>query len=390
MTQTASGYTAEELNMPKASPPMVTPTLRTTPLHTRHDELGAVFTDFGGWSMPVRYASELAEHHAVRTRAGLFDVSHMGEFVVEGSVAGDFLDYALSGRLATLRVGRARYTLLLDQSGGILDDLIVYRLAEERFLIIANAGNRAVVARALGERAEGWDVTVADVSDEYALLAVQGPHALAVLESVDAITVAQPLADVAPYSWTDGLFDGHPLLVARTGYTGEDGFELLVGAENAVTLWDALLADDEHGLIACGLGARDTLRLEAGMPLHGNELSPTILPRQVGLDRVIASDKADFVGRDAATAPLDEDSPVLVGLTGEGRRAGRAGYTVLRGDDPVGEVTSGVLSPTLGYPIALAFVSPLAAAPETELTIDVRGTRIPVRVTTLPFYRRTR
>ena len=370
---------------------------RYTPLRDRHEALGAAFTDFGGWMMPVRYSSDLAEHHAVRRAAGLFDISHMAEFAVDGADADAFLDYALAGRVSAMAVGKAKYSLVLAESGGILDDVIVYRLGEHRYLVIANAGNREAVAGALAERVADFrgpdavrDVSVEDVSDAFALIAVQGPAARGILEALDDIAdLDRPLADLPYYAAAQGRFGQWPLLVARTGYTGEDGFELLVPAEAAGALWDALLmAGEPHGLVPAGLAARDTLRLEAGMPLYGHELSLDVVPAQAGLGRVVAADKEDFVGRSGLAAVVARDAPVLVGLVGEGRRAGRAGYQVFDGDERVGEISSGALSPTLGHPIAMAFVAPAAAEPGTTLTIDVRGTRLPVTVTALPFYRR--
>jgi aminomethyltransferase len=366
-------------------------------LHDRHTALGAAFTDFGGWLMPVRYGSDLAEHRAVREAAGLFDISHMAEFLVSGPGAGGFLDYALSARIASLGVGRARYSLVLEDTGGIVDDVIVYRLAAERFLVIANAGNRDAVSAALDAagravRASGADAGAAqvrDVTDDYGLLAVQGPRAAEILAAVPGITGLAALEALPYYGITEAVFGAAPLLLARTGYTGEDGFELLVPTERAPDLWDALLtAGAPRGLTPAGLAARDTLRLEAGMPLYGHELGRSIRPAQAGLRRAVGSDKADFVGRAALAAADDGAAPVLVGLVSEGKRAGRAGYAVYRGDQPVGEVTSGALSPTLEHPIALAFVDPGASAPGTSLTLDVRGTRVPATVTALPFYRR--
>ncbi len=371
---------------------------RYTPLRERHEALGASFTDFGGWAMPVRYTSDLAEHHAVRTAAGLFDISHMAEFFVEGPEAAGFLDYALAGRLSTMPVGKAKYSLVLEEGGGIVDDVIVYRLGDERFLVIANAGNRESVAAALAERAEGRAVAVMDVTDDYSLVAVQGPLARAVLDATPGLgSFSQPLDELKYYASVAASFDGHPLLIARTGYTGEDGYELLIPNAHVGALWDALLAAGAPlGLVPAGLAARDTLRLEAGMPLYGHELSLDIVPAQAGLGRAVAADKPDFVGRAGLSAVVASDAPVLVGLVSEGKRAGRAGYAVL---DPstgsgtetvVGEITSGALSPTLGHPIAMAFVAPAASAPGTELSIDVRGTRIPATVTALPFYRRAK
>ncbi|CAH0168398.1 Aminomethyltransferase [Microbacterium sp. Bi98] len=390
---------------------------RYTPLRERHEALGASFTDFGGWQMPVRYTSDLAEHHAVRQAAGIFDISHMAEFLVTGDFAGEFLDYSLAGRLSAMAVGKAKYSLMLADDGGIIDDVIVYRLADDRFLVIANAGNRGFVdaafasrvrsfpsriEREMPARAEGEDrsfagfigdrgVDVEDVSDDYALLAVQGPASEAIVSSTPGITdLGTPWAEQKYYAWADALFQGAPLLLARTGYTGEDGFELLVRAADAPALWDALVeAGEPHGLVPAGLAARDTLRLEAGMPLYGHELSRETKPSQAGLGRVVVSDKDDFIGKGAVDAA--SDAPVLVGLVAEGKRAGRAGYSVVDADGIVlGEVTSGALSPTLGHPIAMAYVAPSSAAAGTAVFLDVRGTRIPATVTALPFYRRTK
>lgn len=390
------------------------PDLRTTALADRHAALGASFTDFGGWNMPVRYTSDLAEHHAVRTAAGLFDISHMAEFLVTGSGAAAFLDYALAGRISTMKVGKAKYSLLLDENGGVIDDVIVYRTGEDRFLVISNAGNRALVAEAFAARVDraaqivrsGREVPadgvfgfvvgteralIEDISDQTSLIAVQGPRAREIVEATAGIADVEPaLADLGYYAWSQARFQDQPLFIPRTGYTGEDGFELMLSNALAPALWDSLVeAGEPFGLVPAGLAARDTLRLEAGMPLHGHELSTAILPAQAGLGRVVAADKDEFVGK-AAVAVAASDRPVLVGLVAEGRRAGRAGYAVVDADgNVVGEITSGALSPTLGHPIAMAFVPPSFADPGTSLFIDVRGTLIPATVTALPFYRRT-
>ncbi|MFJ3472324.1 glycine cleavage system aminomethyltransferase GcvT [Microbacterium maritypicum] len=370
---------------------------RYTPLRARHEALGASFTDFGGWQMPVRYTSDLAEHHAVRQSAGIFDISHMAEFTVQGSGSADFLDNALAGRLSALAVGKAKYSLLLAESGGIIDDVIVYRLEGDDFLIISNAGNRDAVSAALRDRTDGFDVVVQDVSDDYALIAVQGPNAEAILAETPGITdVSIPWTEQKYYAWASANFDGVPVLLARTGYTGEDGFELLVAADLAASLWDALLAAGApHGLVPAGLAARDTLRLEAGMPLYGHELSLDTRPAQAGLGRVVVSAKEQFIGKAALSAAAESaeapEAPVLVGLVAEGKRAGRAGYAVVDEHGSVlGEITSGALSPTLGHPIAMAYVTPSSAEEGTAVFLDVRGTRIPATVTALPFYRRTK
>lgn len=370
---------------------------RHTSLRERHEALGASFTDFGGWSMPVRYTSDLAEHHAVREAAGIFDISHMAEFVVEGPDAGAFLDYALAGRLSALADDRAKYSLVLDASGGIVDDVIVYCQHPDRFIVVANAGNRDAVADAFAARRGAFEVAVEDWTERIALVAVQGPTSQAILEATPELTdYSTPLGELKYYRMTHASFtpapgaEPVPVHLGRTGYTGEDGFEVFVRWDDAPALWDALLrAGADHGLVPAGLAARDTLRLEAGMPLYGHELSLDVVPAQAGLGRAVAADKEQFVGKEGLAAVDLASAPVLVGLTADGKRAGRAGYGVFDGETRVGEITSGALSPTLGHPIALAFVAPALRAPGTELSIDVRGTRIPATVTALPFYRRT-
>ena len=368
------------------------PTDRTSPLHDIHVVGGASFTDFAGWQMPVSYGSDLAEHHAVRTAAGIFDISHMAEILVSGTDAAAFLDFALAGRLSAIGAYQAKYSLLLDESGGIIDDLVVYRLGDEVFFVVANAGNRGPVVDALTKRVAGFDsVTVDDQSDDIALIAVQGPASRSILEATSAITeLAVPLDELKYYWSTDAFFDGRALLVGRTGYTGEDGFELYITADRAAELWQALVeAGADKGLIPAGLASRDTLRLEAGMPLYGHELGLDTFPAQAGLGRVVNLKKEDdFVGRSAVEAGPPEGARVLVGLTTEGRRAGRAGYPVVTDSAEVGVITSGALSPTLGYPVAMAYVDPSVVEAGDPLFIDVRGTRIPATVVTLPFYKR--
>jgi aminomethyltransferase len=363
--------------------------VRHSPLHELHERAGASFTDFAGWLMPVRYSSDLAEHHAVRTAAGIFDISHMAELLVEGVDAAAFLDYALAGKLSAVAIGQAKYSLLLDPSGGIIDDLVAYRQGDDRFMVVANASNREPVARALAERADGFDVTVDDLSDEISLIAVQGPNSRSILQATPGLEIAG-LADLKYYWALDGTFDGIPLHVGRTGYTGEDGFELYIRADAAAPLWRALeQAGTPLGLAPAGLASRDTLRLEAGMPLYGHELGLDTFPVQAGLGRVVNLTKeGDFVGRHSVEAGPAEGAHVLVGLASEGKRAGRAGYPVFDGDREVGIVTSGALSPTLGYPIAMADVEAASAEPGTELQIDVRGSRVAASVVPLPFYKR--
>ncbi|KRB39114.1 glycine cleavage system aminomethyltransferase GcvT [Microbacterium sp. Root180] len=368
---------------------------RTTPLYDRHAALGASFTDFGGWSMPVRYTSDLAEHHAVRTTAGLFDISHMALFGVAGPEREAFLAYALAFDPTAVKLSRAKYTMILAPDGGIIDDLIVTRNAENQFLIVANAGNRDAVRTALQERLVDFDAVLVELEDS--LIAVQGPRAREILQQTVGLVHDEALAmghtlETLPYYAAMGMrFGDSAVLVSRTGYTGEDGFEISVDPGLAGALWDALLvAGEPLGLVPAGLASRDTLRLEAGMPLYGHELTRHVIPAQAGLGRVVPlrTKTVDFVGRSALESVVATDAPVLVGLVSDGKRAGRAGYAVFDGDDRIGEITSGALSPTLGHPIAMAFVAPRASEPGTELTIDVRGTRIPATVTALPFYRR--
>ncbi|AEA24755.1 Aminomethyltransferase [Pseudonocardia dioxanivorans CB1190] len=360
-----------------------------TPLDAEHERLGATFTDFAGWRMPVRYDSDLAEHHAVRNSAGLFDLSHMGEVEFVGPQAAEALDHALAGKLSAVQVGRAKYSLLCAPDGGVLDDLVVYRLADDRFLVVVNASNAAQDAAELISRAKGFDVDVTDRAAETALIAVQGPRSPDVLRSAEP-GVASILEGLRYYASEPATIGGIDVLLARTGYTGEDGFELYVPDEHAPALWNTLLAaGGQHALHPAGLACRDTLRLEAGMALYGHELTAETNPFAAGLRRVVALDK-EFVGRDTLAA-LAEDEParVLAGLTGTGRRAGRAGATVLGADDaPVGVVTSGVLSPTLGVPIALAYIDRGLSEVGTELRVDVRGRSQPYTVSSLPFYQR--
>lgn len=369
-------------------------TERFSPLHQVHVDAGASFTDFAGWQMPVRYSSELEEHHAVRHAAGLFDLSHMAEILVTGPESAAFLDYALSGKISAVAIGQAKYSLLLSEDGGIIDDVIVYRTHENRYGVVANAGNQFAAAGALASRSANFDTTVVDESHALALIAVQGPASLAILQALPGLEIPTVVADLRYYWSVLGTFNGGEIMVGRTGYTGEDGFELYVKSGQAEQLWNSLMTvGAEHGLVPAGLACRDTLRLEAGMPLYGHELNLDIFPSQAGLGRVVALKKeGNFVGRAASETGAPADARVLVGLTSEGRRAGRAGYAIFTGEDvdaaQVGIVTSGALSPTLGHPIGMAYVDPQFCEVGTEIFIDVRGKRIPATVTSLPFYKR--
>jgi aminomethyltransferase len=361
-----------------------------TPLHDAHVALGATLTDFAGWSMPLRYTSDLAEHHAVRTTAGLFDLSHMGEIGLTGPQAGDALNHALVGDLAALAIGRAKYSLICAPDGGILDDLVVYRTGFQEFLVVANAANAKLVDGELLTRAADFDAVVTDRSTQFALLALQGPVATEVLGPLTEVD----LGAVKYYAGYPGTVAGVPVLLARTGYTGEDGYELFCDPRDAPRLWTALLeAGASAGVQSCGLACRDSLRLEAGMPLYGNELDTTTTPYAAGLGRSVALDKAEFIGRDALQAASQEPPRrVRVGLVARGRRAPRHGYPVI---DPstgeqVGAVTSGAPSPTLGRPIAMAYVDTRCAETGTELQVQIRGALEAVEVVSLPFYRRAK
>jgi aminomethyltransferase len=358
-----------------------------TPLTETHRELGARLIEFGGWLMPVQYGSIIEEHRTVRERVGLFDLSHMGELYVEGPEAGEALNRALVSEPAALAIGRAQYSMICAPDGGVIDDLIVYRLAETRFLVVANASNASVVSDELVERLDGFRAVLDDRSLATGLLAVQGQR------SVDALSplTKVDLGALRYYAAEEGAVAGIPALVARTGYTGEDGFEVFVDTDHTEALWDALLEavrGARGGPI--GLGARDTLRLEAGMPLYGNELDRRTNPYEAGLGRVVKLGKeGDFVGR-AALEKVARDGPArrLIGLVVEGRGIARHGHPVWSGDRRTGVVTSGTQSPTLGVPIAMAYVAPGDAEPGTVVDVEIRDARVPARVVALPFYRR--
>ena len=385
-------------------------TEKRTALYDEHKKLGASFTDFGGWQMPLKYSSELAEHHAVRNSAGLFDLSHMGEVWVTGPDAAAFLDYALVGKISAMAVGKAKYSLICNEDGGIIDDLITYRRpasagtapgSTDRFLVVPNAGNAGVVAAALAERAAGFDVQVDDASAATSLIAVQGPKAQELLLRLVPAAQHSLVTELKYYAAVEVPFlvggAGQDLLLARTGYTGEDGFEVFVANDDAPGLWQALVAIAEDGeLTPAGLASRDSLRLEAGMPLYGNELSLQVDPFAAGLGPVVAlSKEGDFVGKAALAARKEAGAGStagrrLVGLKGLGRRAGRAHYPVLKDGTTIGEVTSGQPSPTLGYPIAMAYVDVAFTAIGTALDVDLRGKAEPFEVVDLPFYKRAK
>lgn len=360
-----------------------------TVLYDEHLALGASFTDFGGWDMPVRYGSDLTEHHAVRNAAGLFDISHMAEIMIGGSQAAEFLNYATVGLASEIEIGRAKYSMICNESGGIIDDLIIYRIEADKFLVIANAGNREVVVAAFKTRADKFQVDIEDQSDHWALLAIQGPSATAILQDITATS----LSPLKYYSIASGQIESVNVYFCRTGYTGEDGFEILVPASAAVKIWRKLLdAGKDAGLIPAGLACRDTLRLEAGMPLYGHELDLEHNPFDAGLGRVVRLEMGhDFVGR-AVLEKVEHSRERLVGLVGEGRRAARAGYPLINPiyGTEIGRITSGALSPTLGYPVAMAYMSDVNLEIGDTISVDVRGNLEPYKIVELPFYKRKR
>ena len=371
---------------------MTEQTLRRTPLHRQHLELGAKIVPFAGWEMPVTYEGIREEHSAVRTHAGMFDVSHMGEVEVEGPGALAFLQRVLSNDVAAIERGGAQYSCLCDEEGGVLDDLFAYRLGGDRYLIVTNSANHGSDLAWLGRWSRGFDVAVRDVADRYAMLAVQGPHARRMVAATLGLELpARMRVAVA-------RIGGRPALACGTGYTGEDGVELLIDPEVAPAIWAELL---DAGVVPCGLGARDTLRLEVCFHLHGNDLSPERNPIEAGLGWCCA-EATGFIGSEAvARARREGPAEKLVPFKVEGPGIPRAGHRVLsRSEGPsmpdlprpsegevVGAVTSGTFSPSLEVGIGMAYLRADLAEPGTAVEIDVRGKRRPARIASKPLYR---
>jgi len=358
-----------------------------TPLHDRHRALGARIVDFAGWEMPVSYRGALEEHRAVRERCGLFDVSHMGEVEVRGPGAAAFCNRMTVNDVGTLADGDGQYSILCDERGGVIDDLIVYRLGSERFLLVVNASNTAGDVAWLRAHA-GAGVELEDRSAETGLLALQGPRAVAVLAGL----TAPDLAAVKSFSIRSGVVAGRPVMISRTGYTGEDGFEVFVDARELGALWDALLAAVEReGGLPCGLAARDSLRLEAALPLCGSDMDRTTTPLEAGLGWVVKLGKGEFVGCESLEGQQRQGVPRrLVGLQMDEPGVPRHGQRVLAAGVEVGQVTSGTKSPTLGAFIAMAYVATGCDAPDTRVHVDVRGRHHAAHVVRRPFYRRAR
>ena len=359
--------------------------LKTTPLHAEHERAGARMVDFAGFDMPVDFGSILDEHRAVRERAGLFDVSHMGQLYIQGSGATATVERLVTCPVASLANGQVRYGLLCNPEGGVVDDVTVYRIADDSLMLCVNAANIAKDHEWVKANLQD-DTYLDDRSDKTGLLAIQGPRAAAILSSVCESPSPETLR-----RFRFGPFEiaQHNALISRTGYTGSDGFEIYLAADSAVPVYEALLEKGAgEGLQSAGLGARDTLRLEAALPLYGHELDDSTSPLEAGLDRFVKREAGGFIGAEAIEERAAAGaSRKLVGLEVSGRRIARAGDIVLSKENEVGTVTSGAPSPTLGHPIALAYVSPDLAAPETVLDVAVRGGTTEVRVVATPFVR---
>lgn len=363
--------------------------LKRTPLYENHVALGGRMVEFGGWEMPIQYGSILEEHKAVRERAGLFDVSHMGEIEVRGKDAGAFLDFLVTNRPSDLSPGQVLYTPMCLPCGGIVDDLLVYRMGPEKFLLVVNAGTGPKDVLWVKEQAGAFhaDVTVEDISGDVAEVALQGPRAEAILSRL----TDEDLAKITFFTFKDDVVvAGKKTLVSRTGYTGEDGFEIYMAPEDARGVWEELLkAGAKDGIMPTGLGSRDSLRFEACLPLYGQEISETTSPVEAALSYFVKWDKPDFLGKDVLL-PMKAEGPPrrLVGLRLLERSVPRHGYPVTLAGATVGEVTSGMISPTLGEPLALALVPPDQSEIGTRLAVQIRGKDVPAEVVKRPFYRR--
>jgi aminomethyltransferase len=356
-----------------------TASLRRTPLYERHVEAGARLVPFAGWEMPVQYEGVRPEHMAVRTHAGVFDVSHMGEVETEGPGAEAFLQHVLSNDVSKIEQGGAQYSCLTNEQGGVLDDLFTYRLGHDRYLTVTNAANHAADLEWIGRHSQGSDAVVRDVADRYAMLAVQGPHARGIVSETLKLQLP-PRMHASPVQ-----IGARPALACGTGYTGEDGVELLLDPEIAPAIWAELL---DAGVVPCGLGARDTLRLEVCFHLHGQDLTPERNPIEAGLGWC-CKEETGFIGseRIAAVRAAGPEQK-LAAFTIEGRGIPRPGNPILEGDEAVGEVTSGTFSPSLEIGIGMGYVRADLAAPGTELEIDVRGKRRTAKVGEKPLYKK--
>jgi aminomethyltransferase len=360
--------------------------LKRTPLYQVHRAAGAKMVDFGGWDMPVQYSGIVEEHNAVRSAVGLFDVSHMGEIEVRGAEAMMLIDHVTTNAVARLRDGQAQYSGLLYEHGGFVDDILVHKVGDDSFFICVNASNQEKDFAHVQSAAKGFDCEVEFASDKYAQLAIQGPKALEVAQGLTGV----PLAPIRYYWFVDGVFAGAPARIARTGYTGEDGFEVYVSPEYAVSVWDAILnAGKTYGIRPCGLGARNTLRLESKMALYGHEIDASITPLEADLGWIVRLDKGDFIGDDALRRQSEKGvTRKLVGFEMRGRGIARDGYEVLLDEKPAGWVTSGSPSPTLGKNIGLCYLPVERANPGQRIDIMIRNQAVEAEIVPTPFYKR--
>lgn len=359
-----------------------TTTLRRTPLHEIHVALGAKIVPFAGYEMPVQYPTGItAEHRAVREGCGMFDVSHMGEFWITGDRAVEFVNFVTTNDVAALAVGQVQYSTILNDRGTIEDDCLVYCFAD-RIMMVVNASNAEKDFAHIARHAEAFGVDLRDASDEMALIAVQGPRAAAILQPL----TPTDLAPIAYYHFTEGEVAGQRAIISRTGYTGEDGFELYVTNDVAVPIWNALMAGGQ--VTPAGLGARDTLRLEMGMALYGNDIDDTVTPLEANLGWLVKLPKGEFVGREVLAAQKARGvSRKLVGFTMEDRNFPRHGYPVFHDGTPSGTVCSGTMSPTLGIPIGTCYLPAAAAKEGTTFDVEIRGKRMAATVVKPPFYK---
>ena len=356
---------------------------RRTPLYDAHRALGARMVDFAGWEMPVQYTSVIGEHEAVRTRAGLFDVSHMGEVEFKGPGALEAANRLITNDLGRIADGQAVYAGLLNEQGGFVDDVVAYRFSPERILICVNAGNREKDFAWMRDHATG--VKPVDRGDEYGQLAVQGPKAAALVQGL----TKTDLSKIGTYRFTEGQVAGIPCIVSRTGYTGEDGFELYCPAAESPKLWAALLEAGKGTLEPTGLGARDSLRTEMKYALYGNDIDDQHTPLEAGLGWIVKMDKGDFIGRAALEKQKAAGVPrKLVGFELQGAGVPRHGYPVFKDGQPVGEVTSGTMGPSVKKPIGLAYVPPALAAEGSTFEVEIRGRKVAAQVVKTPFYKK--
>ena len=360
--------------------------LKRTALFQEHASAGGRLVPFAGWEMPIQYTGILSEARDVRSKAGIFDVSHMGRLEITGADSPQFFHRLVTADVVNMPLGRARYTLVCNEQGGIIDDTILYRMGEERFIFIVNASNADTVLDWLRRWLEEWamDVDISVRTQETALIALQGPQAQSILQPMCSVDPSS----IRPFRAVEGQVSGFAAVVCRTGYTGEDGFEVIVSAENAPSLWRSFA---DGGATPCGLGARDVLRLEAGLLLHGSDMDATLTPLEAGLDRFVSWDKGDFTGLTALQAIANRGlTRTLVGFRLIEKGIPRHGYPMLSGEDTIGEVTSGTHSPTLDIGIGLGYVSLEHSNPGTGIAIDIRGRRTEAEVVAIPFYTRKR